>query len=155
MKRRNAEEIAELAWDIYKSTHDQMPFMSKLAETLLRAFSQTMAVSLAHQENRLLDALEAAYPKSPLDSACANALSYYANRPCSHAGCGPGDACSCGHRLPTYEDYRRSVTIPADMVRHDAQPPAKGTIEAPCTTCGRPNDVGVAVCWNCGGKPQP
>jgi hypothetical protein len=135
MKRRNAEEIAEHARDIYKSTRDQ------IAETLLRAMSQIMAVSLTHQENKLLDAPEAAYPEYTLDSARANALSHYANCLCSHAGCGPGDACPCGHRLPTYEDYRRSVTIPV--------------IEAPCTTCGRPNDVGVAVCWNCGGRPQP
>jgi hypothetical protein len=25
--------------------------------------------------------------------------------------------------------------------------------EKPCTTCGKPNDVGVHTCWNCGNTP--
>jgi hypothetical protein len=38
----------------------------------------------------------------------------------------------------------------------DNQPSTKPVIgrqEAPCRTCGRPNDVGASSCWLCGNSP--
>jgi hypothetical protein len=40
-------------------------------------------------------------------------------------------------------DENTPTTINAPAIRQ----------EKSCTTCGKPNDVGVHTCWNCGNQP--
>jgi hypothetical protein len=43
--------------------------------------------------------------------------------------------------------------VPVTWQQDLQQQPLHQAVEGPCKSCGKPNDVGVRVCWFCGGTP--